>query len=206
MSFLSEFGQRISESSRFHFIVGHRLLPDLIKPNSFSLNLMAVSPSTLDLTIVSTFDDYFKGLSPDNVNTDANLWFRSFWEQSYQCLLGVTCGPGQELQHQQNYRRNPYVLPVIESVNTVVEALRNLQVTKCLGSSGPCESFMTTTPKEIQDEIRQTSFSTGSQRSNFNGMGSPASEDYFIWSIDTMNGAQTKVGIRLNLNLVQTKR
>lgn len=193
-SLLSSFAN-LADTSKFNFIVGHRLFVDLIKGNSFSLNVMSVAPSFMEMTVNDEFDRYFTSLSPSSADMMANLWFVSFWEQSYGCTIGVSCGPAQQTQHMQTYRRNPYVSSVLNTVNTVIDALNSLHAAKCQNAPGPCEDFMTTTPEEIQEEIRQTNIRTGSGSTvtSFSGMGDPSPGEYFVWRVDTSTGAQTRV-------------
>lgn len=179
---------RIPGSSSFQFVVGHAGMinhRDLSYP--INLNFLAISPTSLDTSVSHPFDDYFKSLSPNTVDSAVNRWFFSFYEQSYQCFISDgSCGTAQQLQHQQDYVRNPYVLSVIDSVNSMGMALQNLHTERCLGIRGPCPAFMAVTPKEMQEAIRNVNFENdASQEISFNRFGNPTVERYTIWRLPT---------------------
>nr|XP_054774182.1 uncharacterized protein LOC129282279 [Lytechinus pictus] len=157
-----------ANAAQFQWVLGHRALLDPSSLDQFPMvtrGAFGVLPESYSPMIVfnSDFDNYFRALSPDTVNTTADPWFAEFYQGSLGCNIGSPsggrpqCGPTQAQQFVDSYTRNPYYQGVKEAVETATSAVRQMQTSKCPGMMGVCGQLLAATPQEWLETLRLVS-------------------------------------------------
>ena len=130
------------------------------------------------------FDDYFLSLHPNN--NSANPWFNEYWEEIFNCSLGMRTGVSNcdlmnQIQSRENgrYRQNNFLPLVIDTVYAFAHAIRNMQRDHCIRGGrtrGLCPKVLETRQQQtvikgelLLEYLRDVSFQgTSSDRIKFN--------------------------------------
>ena len=170
--FFQAYGSRVGSNRDTQFIIAYRGSTNLDSSvlsglsDSTVNSLIGITPSLLRPGTSDAFDNFFKALAPDSYDPMADPWFRTFWQNAYQCNLDggsdfpTNCTSDHVQQHIDSYQRHPYVPAVLDSIKVFIEALKNVHQDLC-GGSGFCDSLQQLSADYFYSNITQVS-TTGS--------------------------------------------
>ncbi|PIK51028.1 putative metabotropic glutamate receptor 8 [Apostichopus japonicus] len=137
------------------------------------------------------FDSYFKNLNPTAHSQEANPWFQHFWESSYDCSFdgseGSMCDQSDITEHMTSYQRNPFVAPVIDSVDAHVQALKD--VLEC--DEGTCDELPAFTQEAYLARLKQVDFASqvgNNGRVAFKPSGDPEDTRFQVMALNNIDG------------------
>ena len=107
--------------------------------------------------LIPEFRSYFTKLNPSF--NPRNPWFRQYWEQTYNCTVGVTCGRQHIERHRRNFQQAHGVAQTIAAVLTYVYALKDAREDLCPGQSDDlCEPLRLLSAQRLAAYIKAVSF------------------------------------------------
>ncbi|XP_028305418.1 metabotropic glutamate receptor 3 isoform X2 [Gouania willdenowi] len=120
---------------------------------------------TLELAAypISEFNNYFLSLNP--YKNHRNPWFKEFWEQRFQCSLGLgetphhpLCDPNLTMD-KSSFEPESKIMFVVNAVYAMAFALHNMQRSLCSGTNQLCESMKALDGRKLyRDYILNVSF------------------------------------------------
>ncbi|XP_076861643.1 metabotropic glutamate receptor 8 [Brachyhypopomus gauderio] len=151
---------------------------------------------------VDAFDRYFRSRSLSN--NRRNVWFAEFWEENFNCKLGMhgkrpgspkKCTGLEKVGRDSSYEQEGKVQFVMDAVYAMAHALHSMHRDLCFGVPGLCPRMANISGKELLDYIRKVKFngSAGTPVS-FNQNGdAPGRYDIFQYQITNRSTAEYKV-------------
>ncbi|KAM3587354.1 uncharacterized protein V6R79_002880 [Siganus canaliculatus] len=151
---------------------------------------------------VDAFDRYFRSRSLSN--NRRNVWFAEFWEENFNCKLGMhgkrpgslkKCTGLEKVGRDSSYEQEGKVQFVMDAVYAMAHALHRMHRDLCHGSPGLCERMTNIDGKELLTHIRAVNFN-GSAGTPvvFNENGdAPGRYDIFQYQITNRSTAEYKV-------------
>ncbi|KAM9824649.1 metabotropic glutamate receptor 8 [Neosynchiropus ocellatus] len=151
---------------------------------------------------VDAFDRYFRSRSLSN--NRRNVWFAEFWEENFNCKLGMTgkragspkkCTGLEKVGRDSNYEQEGKVQFVMDAVYAMAHALHNMHRHLCYGYPGLCPRMANIDGKELLSYIRAVSFN-GSAGTPvvFNENGdAPGRYDIYQYQINNRSVAEYRV-------------
>ncbi|XP_063053087.1 glutamate receptor, metabotropic 8b [Engraulis encrasicolus] len=117
---------------------------------------------------VSAFDRYFRSRSLSN--NRRNVWFAEFWEENFDCKLGMNpkrqftgtlkkCTGLEKIGRDSTYEQEGKVQFVMDAVYAMAHALHKMQQDMCAGYPGLCPRMSTVDGKTLLGYIRAVNFS-----------------------------------------------
>ncbi|XP_022522297.2 glutamate receptor, metabotropic 8a [Astyanax mexicanus] len=151
---------------------------------------------------VEAFDRYFRSRSLSN--NRRNVWFAEFWEENFNCKLGMhakrpwsnkKCTGLEKVGRDSSYEQEGKVQFVMDAVYAMAHALHSMHRDLCFGNPGLCARMSNINGKELLEYIRKVKFngSAGTPVS-FNQNGdAPGRYDIFQYQITNRSTAEYKV-------------
>ncbi|XP_066524195.1 glutamate receptor, metabotropic 8a isoform X2 [Hoplias malabaricus] len=151
---------------------------------------------------VEAFDRYFRSRSLSN--NRRNVWFAEFWEENFNCKLGMhgkrpgspkKCTGLEKVGRDSSYEQEGKVQFVMDAVYAMAHALHSMHRDLCFGFPGLCARMSNINGKELLEYIRKVKFngSAGTPVS-FNQNGdAPGRYDIFQYQITNRSTAEYKV-------------
>uniref|UniRef100_A0A3B1K1P9 Glutamate receptor, metabotropic 8a n=1 Tax=Astyanax mexicanus TaxID=7994 RepID=A0A3B1K1P9_ASTMX len=151
---------------------------------------------------VEAFDRYFRSRSLSN--NRRNVWFAEFWEENFNCKLGMhakrpwsnkKCTGLEKVGRDSSYEQEGKVQFVMDAVYAMAHALHSMHRDLCFGYPGLCARMSNINGKELLEYIRKVKFngSAGTPVS-FNQNGdAPGRYDIFQYQITNRSTAEYKV-------------
>ncbi|KAM9845574.1 metabotropic glutamate receptor 8 [Aulostomus maculatus] len=151
---------------------------------------------------VDAFDRYFRSRSLSN--NRRNVWFAEFWEENFNCKLGMhgkrpgslkKCTGLEKVGRNSSYEQEGKVQFVMDAVYAMAHALHNMHRKLCYGYPGLCPRMANIDGKELLGHIRAVSFN-GSAGTPvvFNENGdAPGRYDIFQYQITNRSTAEYRV-------------
>ncbi|XP_026183165.1 metabotropic glutamate receptor 8 [Mastacembelus armatus] len=152
---------------------------------------------------VEAFDRYFRSRSLSN--NRRNVWFAEFWEENFNCKLGMhgkrpgslkKCTGLEKVGRDSSYEQEGKVQFVMDAVYAMAHALHRMHRELCYGYPGLCPRMANNIDgKELLNHIRAVSFN-GSAGTPviFNENGdAPGRYDIFQYQITNRSTAEYKV-------------
>uniref|UniRef100_A0AAR2IZM5 G-protein coupled receptors family 3 profile domain-containing protein n=1 Tax=Pygocentrus nattereri TaxID=42514 RepID=A0AAR2IZM5_PYGNA len=152
--------------------------------------------------VSTAFDRYFRSRSLSN--NRRNVWFAEFWEENFNCKLGMhgkrpgspkKCTGLEKVGRDSSYEQEGKVQFVMDAVYAMAHALHNMHRDLCFGYPGLCPRMSNINGKELLEYIRKVKFngSAGTPVS-FNQNGdAPGRYDIFQYQITNRSTAEYKV-------------
>nr|XP_020455151.1 metabotropic glutamate receptor 8 isoform X1 [Monopterus albus]XP_020455152.1 metabotropic glutamate receptor 8 isoform X1 [Monopterus albus]XP_020455153.1 metabotropic glutamate receptor 8 isoform X1 [Monopterus albus] len=152
---------------------------------------------------VDAFDRYFRGRSLSN--NRRNVWFAEFWEENFNCKLGMhgkrpgslkKCTGLEKVGRDSSYEQEGKVQFVMDAVYAMAHALHRMHRELCYGYPGLCPRMANNIDgKELLSHIRAVNFN-GSAGTPvvFNENGdAPGRYDIFQYQITNRSTAEYRV-------------
>ncbi|XP_041967028.1 metabotropic glutamate receptor 8-like isoform X2 [Alosa sapidissima] len=151
---------------------------------------------------VSAFDRYFKSRSLSN--NRRNVWFAEFWEENFECKLGMhakrpgslkKCTGLEKIGRDSAYEQEGKVQFVMDAVYAMSHALHKMHQDLCSGYPGLCPRMSNIDGKKLLNYIRAVNFS-GSAKTPvvFNENGdAPGRYDLFQYQSSNTSAGEYKV-------------
>ncbi|XP_027147689.1 metabotropic glutamate receptor 8 isoform X1 [Larimichthys crocea] len=151
---------------------------------------------------VDAFDRYFRSRSLSN--NRRNVWFAEFWEENFNCKLGMhgkrpgslkKCTGLEKVGRDSSYEQEGKVQFVMDAVYAMAHALHRMHRELCYGYPGLCPRMASIDGKELLSHIRAVSFN-GSAGTPvvFNENGdAPGRYDIFQYQITNRSTAEYRV-------------
>ncbi|KAK7913604.1 hypothetical protein WMY93_013815 [Mugilogobius chulae] len=152
---------------------------------------------------VDAFDRYFKSRSLSN--NRRNVWFAEFWEENFNCKLGMhgkrpgslkKCTGLEKVGRDSSYEQEGKVQFVMDAVYSMAHALHRMHRELCYGYPGLCPRMANNIDgKELLNHIRAVRFN-GSAGTPvvFNENGdAPGRYDIFQYQINNRSTAEYRV-------------
>ncbi|XP_068162686.1 glutamate receptor, metabotropic 8a isoform X2 [Antennarius striatus] len=151
---------------------------------------------------VDAFDRYFRSRSLSN--NRRNVWFAEFWEENFNCKLGMhgkrpgslkKCTGLEKVGRDSSYEQEGKVQFVMDAVYAMAHALHRMHRELCYGYPGLCPRMANIDGKELLSHIRAVSFN-GSANTPvvFNENGdAPGRYDIFQYQITNRSTAEYRV-------------
>lgn len=137
---------------------------------------------------ITDFKSRFTSLNPSA--NQRNPWFRTYWEQKYNCTVGtrrgsgIMCGFSHQDLHQRNFVQASHVSQTISAVYTFASAIREARNQICQSSTGFCNALALITPDRIMQYMKSASFLTlDNQVISFNQDGALTQPAYTIYNV-----------------------
>ncbi|CAL8386398.1 unnamed protein product, partial [Gadus morhua 'NCC'] len=115
---------------------------------------------------VDAFDRYFRSRSLSN--NRRNVWFAEFWEENFNCKLGMhgkrpgspkKCTGLEKVGRDSSYEQEGKVQFVMDAVYAMAHALHRMHRQRCHGNPGFCQDMADNIDgKELLGHIRAVSF------------------------------------------------
>uniref|UniRef100_A0A8P4G4W5 Glutamate receptor, metabotropic 8a n=1 Tax=Dicentrarchus labrax TaxID=13489 RepID=A0A8P4G4W5_DICLA len=151
---------------------------------------------------VDAFDRYFRSRSLSN--NRRNVWFAEFWEENFNCKLGMhgkrpgslkKCTGLEKVGRDSSYEQEGKVQFVMDAVYAMAHALHRMHRELCYGYPGLCPRMANIDGKELLSHIRAVNFN-GSAGTPvvFNENGdAPGRYDIFQYQITNRSTAEYRV-------------
>uniref|UniRef100_A0A7N6BI52 G-protein coupled receptors family 3 profile domain-containing protein n=1 Tax=Anabas testudineus TaxID=64144 RepID=A0A7N6BI52_ANATE len=151
---------------------------------------------------VDAFDRYFRSRSLSN--NRRNVWFAEFWEENFNCKLGMhgkrpgnlkKCTGLEKVGRDSSYEQEGKVQFVMDAVYAMAHALHRMHRELCYGYPGLCPRMANIDGKELLSHIRAVRFN-GSAGTPvvFNENGdAPGRYDIFQYQITNRSTAEYRV-------------
>uniref|UniRef100_A0A8C5APK3 Glutamate metabotropic receptor 8 n=1 Tax=Gadus morhua TaxID=8049 RepID=A0A8C5APK3_GADMO len=152
---------------------------------------------------VDAFDRYFRSRSLSN--NRRNVWFAEFWEENFNCKLGMhgkrpgspkKCTGLEKVGRDSSYEQEGKVQFVMDAVYAMAHALHRMHRQRCHGNPGFCQDMADNIDgKELLSHIRAVSFN-GSANTPvvFNENGdAPGRYDIFQYQITNRSTPEYRV-------------
>ncbi|KAM9334888.1 metabotropic glutamate receptor 8 [Symphorus nematophorus] len=151
---------------------------------------------------VDAFDRYFRSRSLSN--NRRNVWFAEFWEENFNCKLGMhgkrpgslkKCTGLEKVGRDSSYEQEGKVQFVMDAVYAMAHALHRMHRELCYGYLGLCPRMANIDGKELLSHIRAVNFN-GSAGTPvvFNENGdAPGRYDIFQYQITNKSTAEYRV-------------
>ncbi|XP_055368129.1 glutamate receptor, metabotropic 8a isoform X2 [Betta splendens] len=151
---------------------------------------------------VDAFDRYFRSRSLSN--NRRNVWFAEFWEENFNCKLGMhgkrpgslkKCTGLEKVGRDSSYEQEGKVQFVMDAVYAMAHALHRMHRELCYGYPGLCPRMASIDGKELLSHIRAVRFN-GSAGTPvvFNENGdAPGRYDIFQYQITNRSMAEYRV-------------
>ncbi|XP_059181520.1 glutamate receptor, metabotropic 8a [Centropristis striata] len=151
---------------------------------------------------VDAFDRYFRSRSLSN--NRRNVWFAEFWEENFNCKLGMhgkrpgslkKCTGLEKVGRDSSYEQEGKVQFVMDAVYAMAHALHRMHRDLCYGYPGLCPRMASIDGKELLGYIRAVNFN-GSAGTPvvFNENGdAPGRYDIFQYQITNRSTAEYRV-------------
>ncbi|KAG5267904.1 hypothetical protein AALO_G00227260 [Alosa alosa] len=151
---------------------------------------------------VDAFDRYFKSRSLSN--NRRNVWFAEFWEENFNCKLGMhgkrpgspkKCTGLEKVGRDSTYEQEGKVQFVMDAVYAMAHALHRMHKDLCFGYPGLCPRMSSINGKELLGYIRAVNFNgTAGTPVVFNENGdAPGRYDIFQYQMNNKSAAEYKV-------------
>uniref|UniRef100_A0A8C9YRN0 Glutamate metabotropic receptor 8 n=1 Tax=Sander lucioperca TaxID=283035 RepID=A0A8C9YRN0_SANLU len=114
---------------------------------------------------VDAFDRYFRSRSLSN--NRRNVWFAEFWEENFNCKLGMhgkrpgslkKCTGLEKVGRDSSYEQEGKVQFVMDAVYAMAHALHRMHRELCFGYPGLCPRMASIDGKELLSYIRAVNF------------------------------------------------
>uniref|UniRef100_A0A674P9Z4 Glutamate receptor, metabotropic 8a n=1 Tax=Takifugu rubripes TaxID=31033 RepID=A0A674P9Z4_TAKRU len=114
---------------------------------------------------VEAFDRYFRSRSLSN--NRRNVWFAEFWEENFNCKLGMhgkragnlkKCTGLEKVGRDSSYEQEGKVQFVMDAVYAMAHALHRMHRELCYGYPGLCPRMASIDGKELLSHIRAVNF------------------------------------------------
>ncbi|XP_036977856.1 glutamate receptor, metabotropic 8a isoform X7 [Acanthopagrus latus] len=114
---------------------------------------------------VDAFDRYFRSRSLSN--NRRNVWFAEFWEENFNCKLGMhgkrpgslkKCTGLEKVGRDSSYEQEGKVQFVMDAVYAMAHALHRMHRELCYGYPGLCPRMANIDGKELLSHIRAVNF------------------------------------------------
>ncbi|XP_035536715.1 glutamate receptor, metabotropic 8a [Morone saxatilis] len=155
-----------------------------------------------DFPSLCAFDRYFRSRSLSN--NRRNVWFAEFWEENFNCKLGMhgkrpgslkKCTGLEKVGRDSSYEQEGKVQFVMDAVYAMAHALHRMHRELCYGYPGLCPRMANIDGKELLSHIRAVNFN-GSAGTPvvFNENGdAPGRYDIFQYQITNRSTAEYRV-------------
>ncbi|XP_077999772.1 uncharacterized protein LOC144452544 [Glandiceps talaboti] len=155
--------QRIS-SANFQFLFSYEGISNKIQLKQQAQNatrgLLGVVPQTL-VNKVDDFETYYKALTPESNDEIANPWFAEYWREKYQCNLpgeskySRACDQTVITAHQASYQQHEYVSPILNAVETFLQAVKEIHDELCgVSFYGICQAMQIIDKDQILAKLK----------------------------------------------------
>uniref|UniRef100_A0A671Z2H5 Glutamate metabotropic receptor 8 n=1 Tax=Sparus aurata TaxID=8175 RepID=A0A671Z2H5_SPAAU len=151
---------------------------------------------------VDAFDRYFRSRSLSN--NRRNVWFAEFWEENFNCKLGMhgkrpgslkKCTGLEKVGRDSSYEQEGKVQFVMDAVYAMAHALHRMHRELCYGYPGLCPRMANIDGKELLSHIRAVNFNgSASTPVVFNENGdAPGRYDIFQYQNTNRSTAEYRV-------------